>query len=252
MSFLFARADSHMAIVASETRFINGSKPGDPIASDGDAFMLKIPLGGPRIAIPASPYRNVRPIGDWHPAQGGWMTGTMQSPCLQLVYDAIQHFPATDLDQISRTVRAIVDRYRTAGTDDPIAPLDRGRVHIVYASMMGLTAATVFGSGEVQLVGGVNVPPEFSLPPNGVKPEFQREVLDPIEATWQCEPSLMPRLRAIGEAFQRCYEMCGPDGTCNNSVEVGVLRIVDTPGRWRLQYDYLTPRPSSEVACSTF
>jgi len=239
-----------MALVACETRFVRGPWPGTRVSSDGEPLDLVSPIDGARIRVPDRPFRNVRPIGGWHPSRGGWMTGTMQSPCLQLVYAAIAELPATDLDVIAHTVRDVVDRYRAAGTEDPNALLADGAIFLVCAGSFGLQALTIHGDGEIQPTGGYNIPPEFSLPDNGVAPVFQREVTDPLEATRQCEPGLAPRLRGVGHAFQRCADLCGPGGTVNDQVELGVLRIVHTPGRWRLRYDYLPPTPASELIAS--
>lgn len=269
MSFLVACADPQLAVVACETRFCAGPWPNQHgTASDGAAFRLTNPLGGPRIRVPAAPYRNVRPIGGWHPTRGGWMTGTMQSPCLQLVYAAIQALPATDGDAIARTVRSVAARYRTAATEDPNAPLARGAIFVVSAGPLGLQAVMIRGDGTRGGAGGYNIPPEFSTAADGVAPAFRAAVLEPFEATWLCEPALAPRLRAVGTMFRRCAERCGPDGTVNDQVELAVLRLVVTSGRWRLRYDYLRPTSAevlevadpeallmpcapTEVACST-
>ncbi len=250
MSLLIARADPDVAIVASETRFCSAPWPHDVVVSDGEPFTVWDPRDGRPVVIPAAPYRNVRPFGRWHPTGGGFMTGTMQSPCLQLVYQAVEQTvvrtPA-DLEAIATAVRDVVDRYREAGTDTPVAPLAAGAVFLACHGPCGFEITCLRGDGRLEQ-SAMNVPPELSLPDNGVRPEFTADVLAPLEAAWAAAgPGVGPRMRAIAQAFATTYQLCGPHGTVNDRVELGVLRRLVTPGRWRLRYSYLAPAPADEL-----
>src|SRR2546422_500559 len=69
----------------------------------------------------------------------------------------------------------VVERYRVCGTDDPAAPLARGAISLVYQGSLHMEVVTIRGNGDVEQSGG-NIPPELSLPDNGVAPIFEREV----------------------------------------------------------------------------
>jgi hypothetical protein len=230
VSFMLGAASYGVAIVASEGRVTTIALPKRVLGED---------------------HRNV------HRLRTGWVTGSVILPTIERIYDAIALLDAADVETIAARVRDCARRGAAAlGDRAPAAvqELSWGRLFVVgaqpdgWCTIAGIrTSGETFGGSWVQL----NVPPELwdDDGPGGrpVEPYLVAQ-RDFERAWWPWEPRpLLVRLRAIARFYQAVYELCGPAGSVNDRVELGIIWGEVRGDVWVPSYEYLPPTPAGEL-----